>query len=1318
MGLTKFSSPTNSQTQSSGFDKPSSFEGFGKLGGFGKTDLNDVGTLLQLAQSQGGALGQVANELLHPTTSILSTIGNGFKKAFGTFVDIISVPSEIVAGALSSKYSIPEAVAQKLKPSDVLFGELDSDSTTMQKVGSFVVRTATDILLDPLTYVTFGASQGIAGLTGATKITAGENLATFLGKEGAGLTGDALAQFIAKKSGSAVALSAEGADIFKYLKGVENQSLGLTKMLGFKAGNSEAFELAGKELKMLLESTIDSPLNPDLAKKALSNMLEKNPGLAETILDKGGIKFFGKSILSGQRIQSAITMIPGMTALDHMTAPYRLGIESLFNPKLVKEGGVWQRIPEELGELETKARNLAASLKDERGKKLVDIIKSNNLTPTQGEFLRAAIEADKLPVGEELANAFMQAKGYNAEELAFLRESGFTVTKLDNHVPRILLDEKASNLAVVLPPKAKAGATFERGIANYVNVETGVGKIGSPETLGLTKHVTADEVKNIISKTTQILEKKGASVEKFQKEIGDLSVFVNDFFQGKVTKEFEARIAGMPIADQENVRQFMNVMKGEMGTIDVEKLASGFAQKTMKEGVKVPADEFAQAIGGLSEDAVKTLKEKIAKGESWMGMDMDILNDALKNSVGKKPTQLKIPGITTSQELTDLAKKLKLESSAKRFAFASGNIDRNALAGFVKGLKEQMEKDPTGIKKALESIIGKKQEITDLLSEMELAKTAMKTDIASLPEAANFFKNEHGEIFKRVQASIAEMDAAGFDHNFDPNLFTALAARTMDNVNAGVGRQYIHNVIERFGKPASEASQGWRRIDLSAVSEEAAKALNVMGKSGEEMYFHPAVAKRVESFIGSVIKDDATNDFLKAFDSLQNMWKASVTSVFPAFHGRNAISNVFQNFLDLGLHAINPATHGMSTSLVYADRRLATLETVAAGVGEKALAAREEIQDMMSKKIFTDVTGFDWTLGELRTTMRRNGIAFTGRSIGPGDLQAGKSGLESALFEVEKSVKEKAVDLVKKPFEVGSAIGTAVEEQARVLNFITNLRKTGDVGMAVQRTKQFLFDYQNLTKFEKTFMRRVIPFYTFTRKNIELQARTLLSTPGRISSEITGLSNLGDIFAGGQLSEEDKAKLPDWINSGISILAKKNGNAINVIGSLGTPIEQPFSALQPNQFFGAFSPILRLPFEQLTGYNIFSGKFLSDMTDATGYKHAPKVVQDFIGYTEVQTKDKKGNTNTMYVSLRPERMNLINNLPPTTRVLTSLRQIENENVTDGNKIMQQLMGVRVYSFDLEQEAQQRENEMKRKLQDLLTKAKVTARMNRVFIPKE
>lgn len=1166
------------------------------LSGFKKPDLSSSEALLQLAQMQGGALGAAAEELIHPEKSIIATVGDNFKRSFSKFIDIISVSNQVVAGILSQEKTVGETIRENISASDVIWGEKDPDASTLNKVGSFGVRFATDVLLDPLTYVTFGAGQGIVGLRATSKISLGKKAAEKLGTEE-----------LASK-----ALSGEGQEVFKWLKNVERQKRGLDIPQSFgkiiPGQKDEVFDMAKKELDELINSTIDAPLNIDYSKKALTNLLEKYPGLTDDILDKGGIKLFGRSVLSGQRIASAIEMIPGVKLIDQFTEPIRKPLQALFDPALTKDPvtNKYVRMPEEFMSTENVAKDLARALGDDRILNLTNIIKANNLSPEEGKFLMASVEAGRIPIDARLANAYKQMLGFNEAEFEFLKRTGVNISRLDNHAPHILNNLNVKSVGNLLPPKTKAGASLQR------------------------------------------------------------------------------------------------------------------------------TEDLAQPI------------------------------------------------------------------------FKSGEED---LMKF---------------------------------------------------EAAVLSKDQ-----KRIDDTIAEMKNVGMEI-FDDNLFTAHFRRTLDNVKVGVSRDFIKEVGDTFGQLKSLANPRWRKIDSGAINDLIDKSFTIVDE--DEVVFHPAIAKRIEKFVGAVINDEPTRDMLRAFDSLQNFWKASVTSIFPAFHGRNAISNVFLNLMDMGAHVLNPVIHGQAFQIMKLEhdyRRLSrealelsndidpliqearkyksaeefmksqgeqvfrggnnafdkTLigedgvfvspskfmaETFGRNVDElyispnvkvlsydelplsiksidnwdeysKAVSkygrekgvdvidslppkadfprgmertvlnpevvqtksqltdiwnkantgdtinpnttnkAQEELHDLLNKQIFTDTSGYSWTFGELRRELANRNVAFGRNITGAIDFDDPVKSAYAELFP-EDTVLNKAKKL--SPFKAGRALGTAIEEQARIVNFVANLKNTGDVSLAAQRTKQFLFDYQALTPFEKQFMRRIMPFYTFTRKNLELQARALLTTPGRVSAEVTALSTLGDVISGEQLTPEEEAVLPDWVRSGSKILKKRREGTIELITGFGTPFEQPFQALQPNQLLGSISPLLRIPLEQASGYSFFQGKALSDVTNAAAFKRAPTFLKDFIGYTEVKGERSDGSDFTWSVALRPERMNLVLNLPPTSRVFSALKQMDAVDVSGQSKILQQLIGLRPFSFDLEQEAQKREKELKTKLENLLTEAGVTAQFKRTYIPKD
>jgi len=272
--------------------------------------------------------------------------------------------------------------------------------------------------------------------------------------------------------------------------------------------------------------------------------------------------------------------------------------------------------------------------------------------------------------------------------------------------------------------------------------------------------------------------------------------------------------------------------------------------------------------------------------------------------------------------------------------------------------------------------------------------------------------------------------------------------------------------------------------------------------------------------------------------------------------------------------------------------------------------------------------------------------------------------------------------------------------------------------MAAARTKQFLFDYQNLSNFEKLVMRRIIPFYTFTRKNLERQVRTLLTDPGRSATQLKGVNTLGEVLAGGILTEEQRESLPEWVRDGLFVLKAQDGKSIEILRNFGTPLEQPFDMFQPQQFFGSISPLIRVPVEIGTGYSFFKGKPLSQITNATGFKHAPDILKDWIGYTEIKGTRSDGTKFEWSASLRPARMHVILNMPPTSRVFSFLQQVSSPDVSKASRVIQQLTGIRPQGFDLEVESARREKELLRQMEDLLTTAGVTAQFRRTFIPKD
>jgi hypothetical protein len=203
--------------------------------------------------------------------------------------------------------------------------------------------------------------------------------------------------------------------------------------------------------------------------------------------------------------------------------------------------------------------------------------------------------------------------------------------------------------------------------------------------------------------------------------------------------------------------------------------------------------------------------------------------------------------------------------------------------------------------------------------------------------------------------------------------------------------------------------------------------------------------------------DEATNALIHNFDRLQNLWKGLATSVRLPFHIRNAYSNMFQAWLS-GLG--NPKRYSDAASL------------------QLSIATKSE-------KVW-NLGGKEYTTEALRKLINTTGVR--GRGWQGSDVQIGM------LKELDSVLKHGWRRYIN-PIRSGRALGTVVEDNARIAVFMDQLSKGANPSEAARVVRKYLFDYTELTEFEQKVMKRAIPFYTWVRKNVPLQVEGLLTQP-------------------------------------------------------------------------------------------------------------------------------------------------------------------------------------------------------------------------------
>lgn len=289
--------------------------------------------------------------------------------------------------------------------------------------------------------------------------------------------------------------------------------------------------------------------------------------------------------------------------------------------------------------------------------------------------------------------------------------------------------------------------------------------------------------------------------------------------------------------------------------------------------------------------------------------------------------------------------------------------------------------------------------------------------------------------------------------------------------------------------------------------------------------FARKMAASVESFFTD---DEATKGFLKTFDKVTNLWKRQATVLrFPAFQGRNLLSNKILMWQD----------------------------------GALSVAGEAKSLDLLGRMVSKSITEADTALLD---EMVEHGVLTTFQELSE---QVGKGGGN----KVTRWLGE---------------VNTVIENQSRISAYFTYLDKGMSKQAAGEMVNKALFDYSDeaLSIFERNVVKRLVPFYKWTKNNLSKQTRVLLNTPGR-STWLGHLMESGDAVA-----EYDESVKPEWLRelNPVPLPITRNGNAVmlsteglfpqNDLELLGKVVT---GELKANDVLTYLSPLLRTPLEVL-----------------------------------------------------------------------------------------------------------------------------------------
>ena len=257
----------------------------------------------------------------------------------------------------------------------------------------------------------------------------------------------------------------------------------------------------------------------------------------------------------------------------------------------------------------------------------------------------------------------------------------------------------------------------------------------------------------------------------------------------------------------------------------------------------------------------------------------------------------------------------------------------------------------------------------------------------------------------------------------------------------------------------------------------------------------------------------------------------------------------------------------------------------------------------------------------------------------PEQLDLPRAILESADLEKE-TILEKAHRLAadNSLTRFNRAFGERIENNARIAHYIT--MRTRDAGalesngllikkkngkvmspeQAAASVRRYLFDYAELTDFERDVMKSVIPFYTWMRKNIPLQMEAMYRRPERyapiakMQNEIEGISSDWENTPTPDYFEEMNAirmpfsslplgseGTPMYLTLDLPYTDLNRLNMKDMIGSM-TPFIRTWAEIYPEQGYSFF---LEAPIEKYSDepsfIEVYDRKFDTRMTEKQAY---------------------------------------------------------------------------------------------------------------------
>ncbi len=353
---------------------------------------------------------------------------------------------------------------------------------------------------------------------------------------------------------------------------------------------------------------------------------------------------------------------------------------------------------------------------------------------------------------------------------------------------------------------------------------------------------------------------------------------------------------------------------------------------------------------------------------------------------------------------------------------------------------------------------------------------------------------------------------------FDDDAAVVLALRRQAHTRLKAVDDFWKSTRDNLGmnKADFEAAKKAGTIDHALYEGINDKAFKDAKNPSGVVYFDKETATIIKDFMTVLRKPENVSQFETLLQRVNSVYKSYTLPIYPAYHIRNIVGNVLNNLLG-GVWRVSAYAKAMAYQLGkdVVIRLKAPIEIDGKMVSE---LSRADLDKLIKVHGIAD-TGFYATEGIRRTTIERE-----------------KGGVLQAL--AGKSPIHKA----------GQKVGQALENNSKVTHFIHKLEDGFTPSAAAASVRKYTFDYSDVGWAGRK-ARLVMPFVSWTMKNVPLQMEALLTRPGLMAgyerARKTGLSD----------SKPDEAYMTQFMieNFPMYVGQNKDGNYMYFLGGSWIP---------------------------------------------------------------------------------------------------------------------------------------------------------------------